>query len=138
MFALFAMFLFPESKKIRAICQESPYTVDVILGDGLQDDTAEMVFRNMDLRTSFNLVFTTEFRRNYKLSLRRKCRTEILHVLTLYQSKATLQMLDSKTGGRTYDPTASAGIFPPPSKCASISSRVFPFVSGRNATAVMK
>ena len=34
--------------------------------------------------------------------------------------------------------TERSGFFPAPSKYASISSRVFPFVSGKNTAAVMK
>lgn len=134
MFALFAMFLFPESKKIRAIRQESPYTVDVILGDGLQDDTAEVIFRNMHLRASLNPVFAAKLRWDHKLALRSECRTKLIHAL--HYSKVRLALICWIHNH--YDLSASAGVLPVPSKCASISSRVFPFVSGRNATAVMK
>jgi hypothetical protein len=137
-FAFFAMFLFPTRKQIGAIGKKAHDTVDVVLRDGLQNDPAKVILRNVNLRARLNPVFTAKLCRDHKLALRGECRTKLIHVLHYIKVRPAVNMLDMQRVCMYYYDREATGNLPPPSKCASISSSVFPFVSGKNATAVMK
>src|SRR5207302_8338094 len=79
--AFFPMFFFPKSEQIWPVCQKTSDPIDVLVGDGLQDDAPELVFQNLNLGAGFDLVFAAKLRWNHKLALRCECRTQVFHVL---------------------------------------------------------
>src|SRR5208337_3019682 len=56
---------FPRWPKGPARLPGTPDAIDILLGDGLQDDTAELVFQKLNLRTRFDLMFAAKLRRNH-------------------------------------------------------------------------
>src|SRR5258708_23868256 len=81
------MFLFPQSQQIRPVSQQPSNTIDVLVGDGLQDDAAELVFKNLHLRARFNPMLAAQLYRNYKLAFRGECSTSLFHILQYSISK---------------------------------------------------
>jgi hypothetical protein len=65
----FAMLFFPESQQVWPVCQKAPDTIDVLHGERLEDDAAELILKNPNLRASFDLVLAAELRRDHKLAL---------------------------------------------------------------------
>ena len=78
------MFLFPVRQQILAADQTAHYPIDVVLGDGLQDDTAELVRQDLDLDTGLNLMLTAKRGRNHRLALRRTRALKSFMLTSLY------------------------------------------------------
>src|ERR1700730_14823992 len=75
------MLVFRPGQEIWPVGETAHHSVDVVLGYGLQDDTAELVFEKFDLGAGLDPVLATEFGRDHKLALRSKCSTHIIHGL---------------------------------------------------------
>ena len=69
------MLLFPFRQQIWPLAEAAHDAVYIFLGDGLQDDAAELVLQKFDLRACFNPVLAAQFGGNYKLALGCECST---------------------------------------------------------------
>ena len=82
-----AMLLLPLREQIRPAGQAAHYTVDVVLGNGLKDNAAKLVFEELDLSASRDPVFAAKFRRNHQLALGGKSSTYLSYSLHISISK---------------------------------------------------
>src|SRR5271157_3866599 len=85
--AFLTVFLFPVGQQIGPLRETAHHAVNVISGDGLQDNAAKLVFQKLDLGASFNPVLAPEPGRHHKLALGRKCPTHFLHGLHFIMGK---------------------------------------------------
>ena len=75
------MFLFPHGQQVWSMRKKTPDAVDIVVGDGLEDYAAELIFEDVNLRARFDLVLAAQFRRDYELALGGKSSTCVFHVL---------------------------------------------------------
>src|ERR1700689_1828486 len=91
--AFLAMFFLPVSQQVWPVCQKPHDAIDVIFGDGLQDDAAELVLKDPDLGAGFNLVLAAKLGRNDKLALGGKSGRYVLHALHHIISKTNYNLV---------------------------------------------
>src|SRR5438552_6193418 len=84
--ALSAMLVAPFLEQIWSVGEAAHHAVDVSLSDGLQNNTAKLVFQKLDLSAGGDPVFAAEFRRNHELALRGECSTCLFHNLHITTS----------------------------------------------------
>src|SRR5712692_8060098 len=87
------MLVFPLRQQIWPVGEAAHDAVHVVLRDGLQDNTAKLVFEKLHLGAGFNPMFAAKFGWNHKLALGCKRTTYFFH---------DLHDIISKTSGRMH------------------------------------
>src|SRR5208283_1344544 len=85
-----AVFLFPVGQQIGPVRETAHHAVNVIAGDGLENNAAKLVFQKLDPGARFNPVFAPEPGWYHKLALGCKRPTHFLHGLHLIMGKIHL------------------------------------------------
>src|SRR5208282_2794897 len=89
--AFFAMFLFPAGQQVRPVRQKSHDAINVLFGDGLQDDAAELVLQKLNPGAGFDLMLAAKRSWNHKLALGCERRTYVFHVLQYIIGKTLIR-----------------------------------------------
>jgi hypothetical protein len=62
------VFLFPLGQQVRSVFEAPHHAVDILLGDWLKDNAAELILKESNLRTRLDAVLPPQFCRNHKLA----------------------------------------------------------------------
>src|SRR5271157_417911 len=68
-FAFLTVFLFPVGQQVGTLCETAHHAVNIISGDGLEDNAAKLIFQKPDLGASFNPVLAPQPGWHHKLAL---------------------------------------------------------------------